>query len=98
VKARTSRRAGQEREYAKLRLVFLEENPGCQAGPGALPRAGCTAWATQVHHMAGRDGYRLLDQSRWRALCGPCHVWVTEHPFEAFEVGLSLHRSSDDVL
>jgi hypothetical protein len=45
--------------------------------------------------MAGRDGYRLLDQSGFKALCRPCHQWVTEHPTEAFDVGLSVHRGAE---
>lgn len=63
------KRAKQEREYSKLRKLFLESYPGCQ-----LQFQGCTARATEVHHSKGRIG-KLLTDIRWfKAACHNCHM------------------------
>ena len=80
----SKKRAAVLRIYAKKRLEFLEENARC---------VRCQDPATQVHHMAGRDGtQRLLDATRWAAMCAWCHRWVTEHPQQAIAEGYSLPR------
>ena len=86
--ARSKKRATDERYYAALRRVWL--------GDSARPCAseGCRARATEVHHGKGRVGSLLCDVRWWLALCGPCHRFVTLHPGEAFEMGLSYHRNN----
>ena len=79
----SKKRAVAVRLYAKKRAEFLTANPGCWR---------CLHRATDVHHMAGRRGDALLDDTRWIALCRDCHRWVTEHPREAIEQGWSLSR------
>ena len=71
------------RIYAKKRRLFLEANPWCLR---------CGGTATDVHHMAGRVGDLLLDESKWAAMCRDCHAYATEHPLEAIERGWSLPR------
>lgn len=78
----SKKRAALIRVYMKRRAAFLVANPWCALG-------GCEA--TEVHHMAGR-GAALLDESRWLPLCHDHHVYVTEHPQEAYEQGWSLRR------
>jgi hypothetical protein len=82
----STKRAKQNRVYSARRLVFLEAWPQCQ-----FP-LGCTNAATEVHHMRGRVGGLLLDESLWLALCHDCHVNVTEHPTFALAVGTSVSR------
>jgi len=83
VKPRSDNRARQERDYRVMRTVFLEENPRC---------ARCTGRAEEIHHAAGRQGWRLLYAPWWLAMCAECHRWVTEHPVEAVRLGWSLTR------
>lgn len=84
LKPRSVKRAAQMREYVPLMLAYLEANPLCA-------RCGKQS-ATELHHMAGRRGSALLDESRWIGLCGNCHRWATEHPEQAVEQGVSLLR------
>lgn len=88
MRARSKKRAAQERTYRRLRDAFLTARPRCE-----MRLECCTTWATEVHHMRGRDGDRLLVVDWWMAGCSACHRWVTEHPAEAYEKGLSLHRN-----
>lgn len=88
MRARTPKRARQERQYLRDRAVFLAEHPNCE-----MRLEDCTAIATEVHHMRGRDGARLLDQDYWLPGCRSCHHAVTVNPQMAYDLGLSLHRN-----
>lgn len=70
--------------YLKRRKPFLEARPWCER---------CGGRSDAVHHKAGRLGDALLDESRWMAVCSPCHAYITENPAEAYERGWSLPRS-----
>jgi hypothetical protein len=83
----SSKRAKEEREYSKKRKDFLNRYRICQAGLKM-----CTHEATTVHHMEGRIGDLLNDESKWLAVCLPCHEWVETHPKEAKELNLSKNR------
>jgi len=48
--------------------------------------------ATDVHHMAGRVGEKLLDTDTWLPCCRPCHLFIESHPVAARELGLSESR------
>lgn len=89
MRARSPKRAKQERQYLRDREVFLSERPRCE-----MRLTDCTVWATEVHHMRGREGERLLDQDYWLPGCRPCHSYVTVNPTEAYELGLSVHRNA----
>lgn len=80
------KRARQEREYRKLRDEWMSEHQLCE-----WPE-GCNAAATDCHHRAGREGWRLLDSSRWSALCRPHHMRATTEPAEAYALGISERR------
>ena len=43
--------------------------------------------ATEIHHMNGRNGKRLNDESEWLAVTRSGHRWIHEHPKEAREKG-----------
>lgn len=75
-------------EYSKLRKLYLESHPFCEA---KLPGI-CTAEATDIHHMSGKIGDDYLDVNNFIALCRACHVWVENNPTEAKELGFSKNR------
>jgi hypothetical protein len=75
-------------EYSKLRKLYLESHPFCEA---KLPGI-CTAEATDIHHMSGKIGDDYLDVTNFISLCRACHVWVENNPTEAKELGLSKNR------
>ncbi len=68
----SERRKVEEKEYSKLRKVFLEENPKCQICQQEP--------ATEVHHRSGRYHGKYLDVSSWMALGSACHRRVHENP------------------
>lgn len=71
------------RIYLKKRNEYLEANPNC---------VRCGMRATEVHHMAGRVGDLLLDESKWASMCRDDHRWATENPAAAIAQGFSLRR------
>ena len=73
--------------YSTIRGTYLKMNPLCKA---KLP--GCQLNATDVHHMVGRIGERLLDTSNFLSVCRTCHNWIEVHPAEAKTLGLSKSR------
>jgi hypothetical protein len=75
-------------EYSKLRKLYLESHPFCEANlPGI-----CTAEATDIHHKSGKIGDDYLDVTNFISLCRACHLWVENHPIEAKELGFSKNR------
>jgi hypothetical protein len=75
-------------EYSKLRKLYLESHPFCEANlPGI-----CTAEATDIHHKSGKIGDDYLDVTNFISLCRSCHLWVENHPIEAKELGFSKNR------
>lgn len=88
IPAKSSKQIEREIRYAKQRKQWLPLHPHCEA---KLDR--CTKAATQVHHMQGREGELLFDESKWLAACHNCHTWITEHSAEAIAKGLSLRRN-----
>lgn len=72
--------------YTKLRGVFLQKYPMCQA---SLP--GCTKVSTDVHHKQGR-GINHNNVDTWLSVCRSCHTWIEENPIEAEELGFSNKR------
>jgi hypothetical protein len=85
---RSPKRMSQEREYSKLRQSFLLSSPLCQAKLQNI----CTTHATDVHHMQGRIGNLLTDETKFLAVCRQCHTWIEEHPAQAKELGFSITR------
>lgn len=50
--------------------------------------------ATEVHHMAGRQGDALLDSEHFAGLCYECHDWCHNNPAEARAEGWMESRYS----
>jgi hypothetical protein len=87
MRPRTPKRAAQERLYRVQAKVFLADHEHC---------VRCSQPATEVHHQAGREGWRLLYQPWWVPLCSGCHRLVTLNPTWALQVGLSRKRHSKE--
>lgn len=82
---KTARLYAEERVPLVQRL--LEERPVCEAH-----LEGCAGRSTEIHEVKTRGrGGSILDPDNCRALCHPCHSWVTDHPAEAHELGLVAH-------
>lgn len=62
--ARSPKRRAQEREYDRLKGPWLAERPYCQR---------CGEPSVCVHHRAGREGLRLIEQRWWAASCAACN-------------------------
>lgn len=45
--------------------------------------------ALQLHHVKNRSQGGTNDDDNLRAVCGTHHNWITEHPADAHEVGLT---------
>ena len=63
----------------------------CQAH---LPQV-CSQVSTDVHHMKGRIGDLLLDQTHWLSVCRGCHNWIELQPEQAKQMGFSKNRNYD---
>ena len=85
---RSQKRSKEDRLYSGKRVIFLQENPMCQAHlPGI-----CTKHATEVHHKKGRIGELLLNILFWLGVCHACHEWIELNREAAIEMGLSVSR------
>lgn len=76
---KSDKRIDQEAEYKELRLDYLKKHPICQAE--------CCKKSKQIHHMNGRTGSRLIDESYFLAVCWACHKWIHLNPKEARTLG-----------
>ena len=65
---------------------------GPEAQAAHVAAARCAVWASEVHHLAGRDGDRLLNEDLWAAACRPCHAYVTANPRIAYATGTAVRR------
>lgn len=92
------RSAKKEAEYKKRRPLvqkILSERPMCEA---CKILAVYESKVTYVHKpsvdaheiMPRSAGGSILDENNILALCRDCHNWVTTHPLEAQNMGLSL--------
>lgn len=55
--------------------------------------------ASQVHHLAGKEGENLVRPKNLGGLCDPCHNWVHANPADARIEGwmLTRHGSPSDT-
>ncbi len=75
-------------EYAAARIETLARDAyTCRA---QLP--GCTRFASDVHHLAGRVGSDANDLGNLVSLCSSCHRQVTEHEVDTYRLGLARKR------
>jgi len=85
ISPRSEKRIIADKKYSKLRKVFLEEKPTCEA-----QLIGCAGASCQVHHTySGKDRSEYyLDVSTWISICDSCHKWIHQYSKEARELGL----------
>jgi len=69
--------------YKKSRVEFLLANPVC----ACAKELGCKMKSTDIHHMHGRLGKLLNDQSKWLAVCRQGHDWIGSNISKAREFG-----------
>lgn len=96
VKARSGSEKVRMDIYMGVRAIYMELHPVCEccckihghyATSIVLPAA-----ATEIHHVAGRNGFLLFDPRNFKATCSKCHHWIGEHPMEAEKLGLIKKR------
>lgn len=81
---RSKKRAKEERIYReKTKPEFMQANPFC---------AVCGGVAIDVHHMVGRDGWRLNATEYFLAVCRCCHDRIELNHEWAKEQGYSINR------
>ncbi len=85
IRSVSPKRQKQMDEYRVVRLEFLMSHKVCQV-------EACNNKATDIHHMRGRTGERLLDKSDFLAVCRSCHTYIEEHPAWAKAKGYSRSR------
>jgi hypothetical protein len=68
IKSLSIKREAQNREYLKLRKIFLELHPTCE-----IKKDGCTGMASDIHHTKGRIGSLLTDIEHFQSCCRSCH-------------------------
>ncbi len=76
--------------YRTYRPQWLQHNKVCRA-----QYEGCTHQATQIHHMAGRDGFWLIMSKYFFPICGRCHRKATKDSKDAIERGVSVSRHKE---
>lgn len=86
----SKKRAVENREYAKVRAVYLLEHPLCA---GCKLRGQRQYTATQIHHVKGRTGRLLIDSRHFMGLCEDCHSFVHASPRRARELGMLANAS-----
>lgn len=62
--------------YRIRRDAFMKQNTICQC-------TGCATPSQDLHHMSGRLGNNLIDESTFMAVCRKCHIWIHENPKQA---------------
>lgn len=82
----SKRRLSQLKEYAICKLDYLKQNPKCECCERAK--------ATQIHHIIGREGKRLLDKEWFAAVCMSCHNRIEQNRAWAAEHGFLVSRSA----
>ncbi len=85
IKARSDKRAAQEREYTKKGKAYLIAHPYCEV-------KNCKASSEQVHHKKGRTESLLTDDTFFLAVCADCHKKIELEPIWAKENGYSIGR------
>lgn len=78
----SKKRAGELKAYYALRATFLKLRPYCE-----IFEPCCTRKATEIHHVNGRNGDRLLDSQWFLPACRACHSFIHDRPKYAREMG-----------
>lgn len=80
------KRKEENKEYKEVSKRYLAKNPGCEAHISS----GCTGLSAEIHHKRLRHTKNdRINPENFLATCRPCHLWITSHPKQAIELGLS---------
>lgn len=75
--------------YERKARAWKRNHPECEA----CPRLGRKPSKTRdVHHLAGRTGDLLLDDTKWLAVCRNCHTWIHQNIEASRKLGLLSPR------
>lgn len=85
IKPFSEKRSQQYKLWPQIRDSFLSKHPFCEW-------PGCTKRAVDAHHTEGKDGEKLLDEEKLKALCRRHHNWCKEKPELAEKVGMIVSR------
>lgn len=90
IKMVSDKKKQEDGEYSKLRKIYLESHPFCEA---KLPGI-CRGEATDIHHLySGRNRSKYyLKTNTWKAVCRNCHNYIHDHlsSEDAIELKLKL--------
>jgi hypothetical protein len=76
ISARQSKRLA---EYRQAKAEYMAKHKFC----GVC----CSQIAIDIHHLFGRGGKLLCDQTRFLAVCRSCHIKIHQNPKWAVENG-----------
>ncbi len=80
----SKKRSRENAQYAKQRKAYFAEPRVCAV---MKDKTGEALRATEIHHIEGRIGAKLLDESHWLPVSRWGHEWIHSHPKEAREKG-----------
>jgi hypothetical protein len=86
-----SKRKKQNDEYSKLRKLYLDAHPFCEANlPGV-----CTSVTTDIHHLySGKNRNKYyLDDTTWKAICRNCHIFIHDKLSAEEAIELNLKKN-----
>ena len=82
----SEKRAGELKEYYKLRQEYLIAFPCCEV-------EDCHLKVVDIHHMAGKENGRLNDVAHFMAVCRKHHNHIHDDTVNAKSKGYSVTRS-----
>lgn len=86
IKRESEKRKEQMKIYSKVvRPRFLKGHPTCQFH-------GCNKKATDIHHQAGRENERLLDDTKFMSVCRFHHDYLHHNSAWAIQNGYSISK------
>jgi hypothetical protein len=85
IKPLAEKRREQYKQWPVIRDRCLVEHPFCEW-------PGCSKRSVDAHHTEGKEGERLLDATKLKALCRKHHNWCKEKPELAEKVGMIKSR------
>lgn len=86
----SDKRKKQEVAYQILRKVYLNTHCSCEAKISK----NCKKFSDQIHHKSGRIANLLCDDTKFLAVCSPCHIWIENNRIESIELGFSELRTN----
>lgn len=83
--------------YRPIAEMYKRLHPSCEICVKImhLTHRLCRGKTDDIHHTHGREGWLLVDTSKFLAACRLCHDWIKENPKLSRELGLDFtHKAS----